>query len=148
VGISISRVGSAAQIKAMKKVAEKLKLELAQFAELEAFAQFASNLDKATQDQLARGQRLRELLKQSHAAPLKVEEQIDTIYTRTNGYLDILEIAQVRKFLVRLHEYLIKNKPQFREIICSTGTFMEEAKALLEEALKEHIELFVLQEQK
>jgi F-type H+-transporting ATPase subunit alpha len=148
VGISISRVGSAAQIKAMKKVAEKLKLELAQFAELEAFAQFASNLDKATQDQLARGQRLRELLKQSHAAPLKVEEQIDTIYTRTNGYLDILEIAQVRKFLVRLREYLIKNKPQFGEIICSTGTFMEEAKALLEEALKEHIELFVLQEQK
>jgi F-type H+-transporting ATPase subunit alpha len=81
-------------------------------------------------------------------APLKVEEQIATIYTRMNGYLDILEIAQVRKFLVRLREYLIKNKPQFREIIRYTGTFTEEAKALLEEALKEHIELFILQEQK
>nr|YP_009243454.1 H+-ATPase alpha subunit [Pinus armandii]AJT70444.1 H+-ATPase alpha subunit [Pinus armandii] len=135
VGLSVSRVGSAAQIKAMKKVAGKLKLELAQFAELEAFAQFASDLDKATQDQLARGQRLRELLKQSQSAPLKVEEQIATIYTGTNGYLDILEIAQVRNFLVRLREYLIKNKPQFGEIICSTGTFTEEAKALLEEAL-------------
>nr|YP_009249732.1 ATP synthase CF1 alpha subunit [Pinus sibirica]YP_009524168.1 H+-ATPase alpha subunit [Pinus squamata]YP_009524241.1 H+-ATPase alpha subunit [Pinus parviflora]YP_009561727.1 H+-ATPase alpha subunit [Pinus pumila]AET45220.1 ATP synthase CF1 alpha subunit [Pinus wallichiana]QFS20680.1 ATP synthase CF1 alpha subunit [Pinus cembra]WIL99795.1 ATP synthase CF1 alpha subunit [Pinus koraiensis]AET46224.1 ATP synthase CF1 alpha subunit [Pinus pumila]ALO20469.1 ATP synthase CF1 alpha subunit [Pinu len=148
VGLSVSRVGSAAQIKAMKKVAGKLKLELAQFAELEAFAQFASDLDKATQDQLARGQRLRELLKQSQSAPLKVEEQIATIYTGTNGYLDILEIAQVRNFLVRLREYLIKNKPQFGEIICSTGTFTEEAKALLEEALKEHTELFLLQEKK
>nr|ACV32794.1 ATP synthase CF1 alpha subunit [Pinus monticola]ACV32878.1 ATP synthase CF1 alpha subunit [Pinus monticola]ACV32905.1 ATP synthase CF1 alpha subunit [Pinus monticola]ACV32960.1 ATP synthase CF1 alpha subunit [Pinus monticola] len=148
VGLSVSRVGSAAQIKAMKKVAGKLKLELAQFAELEAFAQFASDLDKATQDQLARGQRLRELLKQSQSAPLKVEEQIATIYTGTNGYLDILEIAQVRNFLIRLREYLIKNKPQFGEIICSTGTFTEEAKALLEEALKEHTELFLLQEKK
>jgi F-type H+-transporting ATPase subunit alpha len=148
VGISISRVGSEAQIKAMKKVAGKLKLELAQFAEFEAFAQFASDLDKATQDQLARGQRLRELLKQSQAAPLKVEEQIATIYTGTNGYLDILEIAQVRKFLIQLHEYLIKNKPQFGEIIRSTGTFTEEVKDLLEEALKELTELFVLQEQK
>jgi F-type H+-transporting ATPase subunit alpha len=93
VGISISRVGSTDQIKAMKKVAGKLKLELAQFAELEAFAQFSSDLDKTTQDQLEKGQRLRELLKQSQVAPLKVEEQIATIYTRMNGYLDILEIA-------------------------------------------------------
>ncbi|GJV27382.1 ATP synthase CF1 alpha subunit [Tanacetum coccineum] len=94
VGISVSRVGSAAQIKAMKQVAGKLKLELAQFAELEAFAQFASDLDKATQNQLARGQRLRELLKQSQSAPLGVEEQILTIYTGTNGYLDSLEVGQ------------------------------------------------------
>jgi F-type H+-transporting ATPase subunit alpha len=104
VGISVSRVGSAAQVKAMKKVAGKLKLELAQFVELEAFAHFASYLDKATQDQLARGKRLREFLKQSQVAPLKVEEQIATIYTGMNGYLDILEIAQVRKFLVQLRE--------------------------------------------
>ncbi|KAJ4699595.1 ATP synthase subunit alpha, chloroplastic [Melia azedarach] len=106
VGISVSRVGSAAQIKAMKQVAGKLKLELAQFAELEAFAQFASDLDKATQNQLARGQRLRELLKQSQSAPLTVEEQIMTIYTGTNGYLDSLEIGQVSKFLVELRTYL------------------------------------------
>ncbi|KAK8916130.1 hypothetical protein KSP39_PZI022204 [Platanthera zijinensis] len=97
VGISVSRVGSAAQIKAMKKVAGKSKLELAQFAELEAFAQFASDLDKATQNQLARGQRLRELLKQSQSDPLAVEDQVAIIYTGTNGYLDVLEIGQIQQ---------------------------------------------------
>ncbi|KAL5554998.1 hypothetical protein UlMin_037234 [Ulmus minor] len=122
VGILVSRVGSAAQIKAMKQVAGKLKLELAQFAELEAFAQFASDLDKATQNQLAR------------AAPLAVEEQIITIYTGINGYLDSLEIGQVRKFL-------------FQEIISSTKTFTEEAEALLKEAIQEQMERFLLQEQ-
>ncbi|RDY14671.1 ATP synthase subunit alpha, chloroplastic, partial [Mucuna pruriens] len=147
VGISVSRVGSAAQIKAMKQVAGKLKLELAQFAELEAFAQFASDLDKATQNQLARGQRLRELLKQSQSAPLTVEEQIITIYTGTNGYLDSLEIGQVRKFLVELRAYLKTNKPQFKEIISSTKTFTGEAEALLKEAIQEQMELFLFQEQ-
>ncbi|KAK1271322.1 hypothetical protein QJS04_geneDACA014648 [Acorus gramineus] len=77
----------------MKQVAGKSKLELAQFAELEAFAQFASDLDKATQNQLARGKRLRELLKQSQSEPLAVDEQVVTIYTGTNGYLDTLEIG-------------------------------------------------------
>ncbi|XP_058103456.1 ATP synthase subunit alpha, chloroplastic-like [Magnolia sinica] len=147
VGISVSRVGSAAQIKAMKQVAGKLKLELAQFAELEAFAQFASDLDKATQNQLARGQRLRELLKQSQSAPLTVEDQIVTIYTGANGYLDPLEIGQVKKFLVQLRTYLKTNKPQFQEIISSTKTFTEQAEALLKEAIPEQIELFLLQEQ-
>ena len=147
VGLSVSRVGSAAQIKAMKKVAGKLKLELAQFAELEAFAQFASDLDKATQDQLARGQRLRELLKQSQSAPLKVEEQIATIYTGANGYLDPLEIGQVKKFLSQLRSYLKNNKPKFQEIISSTKTFTEEVEFLLKEAIQEQIELFLLQEQ-
>ena len=141
VGISVSRVGSAAQIKAMKQVAGKSKLELAQFAELEAFAQFASDLDKATQNQLARGQRLRELLKQSQSDPLTVEEQIVTIYTGA------LEIGQVKKFLVQLRTYLKKNKPQFQEIISSTKTFTEQAEALLREAIQEQIELFLLQEQ-
>nr|YP_009776551.1 ATP synthase CF1 alpha subunit [Moeroris amara]QJA27037.1 ATP synthase CF1 alpha subunit [Moeroris amara] len=147
VGISVSRVGSAAQIKAMKQVAGKLKLELAQFAELEAFAQFASDLDKATQNQLARGQRLRELLKQSQSAPLTVDEQIMTIYTGTNGFLDSLEIGQVRKFLVELRTYLKTNKPQFQERISSTKTFTEEAEALLKEAIQEQLERFRLQEQ-
>ncbi|KAL9419555.1 hypothetical protein AB3S75_037340 [Citrus x aurantiifolia] len=104
----------------MKQVAGKLKLELAQFVELEAFAQFASDLDKATQNQLARGQRLRELLKQAQAAPLTVEEQIMTIYTGTNGYLDSLEIGQI---------------------------FTDEKKALLQEAIQEQKERFLLQEQ-
>nr|ANI86462.1 ATP synthase CF1 alpha subunit [Chaenomeles speciosa] len=147
VGISVSRVGSAAQIKAMKQVAGKSKLELAQFAELEAFAQFASDLDKATQNQLARGQRLRELLKQSQSSPLSVEEQILTIYTGTNGYLDSLEIGQVRKFLVELRTYLKTNKPKFQEIISSTKTFTDEAEALLKEAIQEQMERFLLQEQ-
>ncbi|KAG0490898.1 hypothetical protein HPP92_007761 [Vanilla planifolia] len=87
--------GSAAQIKAMKQVAGKLKLELAQFVELEAFARFSSDLDKTTQNRLARGRRLRELLKQSQSEPLAVEYQIATIYDGTNGYLDALEIVQI-----------------------------------------------------
>jgi F-type H+-transporting ATPase subunit alpha len=147
VGISVSRVGSAAQIKAMKQVAGKLKLELAQFAELEAFAQFASDLDKATQNQLARGVRLRELLKQSQAAPLSVEAQVATIYTGVNGYLDVLEVGQVRKFLVQLREYITTSKPQFLEVIRSTKVFNDEAQALLKEAIQEHTELFLLQEE-
>ncbi|XVF70086.1 hypothetical protein PTKIN_Ptkin11bG0133600 [Pterospermum kingtungense] len=147
VGIFVSRVGSAAQIKAMKQVVGKSKLELAQFVELEAFAQFASDLDKATQNQLARGQRLHELLKQSQSAPLTVAEQISTIYTGTNGYLDSLEIGQVRKFLVELHTYLKTNKPQFQEIISSTKTFTEEAEMLLKDAIQEQMECFRLQEQ-
>ena len=101
VGISVSRVGSAAQPKAMKQVAGKLKLELAQFAELEAFAQFASDLDQATQNQLARGQRLRELLKQPQASPLSVQDQVATIYAGTNGYLDKIEVEQVKSFFNR-----------------------------------------------
>nr|YP_010192249.1 ATP synthase CF1 alpha subunit [Athrotaxis cupressoides]QYB20929.1 ATP synthase CF1 alpha subunit [Athrotaxis laxifolia]QZN07911.1 ATP synthase CF1 alpha subunit [Athrotaxis cupressoides]BBN66322.1 ATP synthase CF1 alpha chain [Athrotaxis laxifolia] len=146
VGLSVSRVGSAAQMKAMKQVAGKLKLELAQLAELEAFAQFASDLDKATQDQLARGQRLRELLKQSQSDPLTVEEQIAMIYTGTNGYLDVLDIVQVKKFILKLREYLIKNKPQFGEIIRSTGTFTKQAEDLLKEAIQENIQFFILLE--
>ncbi|CAN1197281.1 ATP synthase subunit alpha, chloroplastic [Linum perenne] len=136
VGISVSRVGSAAQIKAMKQVAE-----------LEAFAQFASDLDKGTQNQLARGRRLRELLKQSQSSPLTVEEQIMTIFTGTNGYLDSLEIGQVRKFLEDLRKYIKNNKPQFREIISSTKTFTEEVKVLLKEVIQEQTERFLLQQQ-
>ena len=98
VGISVSRVGSAAQIKAMKQVAGKLKLELAQFAELEAFSQFASDLDQATQNELARGQRLREMLKQAQNAPIPVQEQVCVIYTGINGYLDKIDVTKVRNF--------------------------------------------------
>nr|YP_009426499.1 ATP synthase CF1 alpha subunit [Diplazium striatum]ASU95191.1 ATP synthase CF1 alpha subunit [Diplazium striatum] len=146
VGISVSRVGSAAQIKAMKQVAGKLKSELAQFAELEAFAQFASDLDKTTQNQLARGQRLRELLKQSQSAPLSVGEQVATTYTGVNGYLDVPEVEQVKRFLVQLREYVTTNKPQFGEIIRSTKVSTEQAETLLKEAIKESTEIFLLQE--
>nr|YP_010291105.1 ATP synthase CF1 alpha subunit [Juncus compressus]YP_010291374.1 ATP synthase CF1 alpha subunit [Juncus tenuis]ULQ66695.1 ATP synthase CF1 alpha subunit [Juncus compressus]ULQ67037.1 ATP synthase CF1 alpha subunit [Juncus tenuis] len=147
VGISVSRVGSAAQIKAMKQVAGNLKLELAQFTELEAFSQFASSLEKTTQNQLARGRRLRELLKQSQAEPLRVEEQIAIIYAGANGYLDALEIGQVRGFLGELCIHLRDKVPQFQEIISSTKIFTEEAEALLKEAIQEKIKLFVVQEQ-
>jgi F-type H+-transporting ATPase subunit alpha len=122
-------------------------LELAQFTELEAFAQFSSDLDKSTQNQLARGQRLRELLKQSQANPLTVDEQIATIYTGTNGYLDFLEIGRVKKFLVKLRTYLKENKPQFQEMISSTKTFTAEAEAILKEVIPEQMELFLLQGQ-
>jgi F-type H+-transporting ATPase subunit alpha len=143
VGISVSRVGSAAQPKAMKQVAGKLKLELAQFAELEAFSQFASDLDQATQNQLARGQRLRELLKQSQAAPLSLEDQVSSIYAGINGYLDKLPVEKVRSFLVGLRQYLATNKSKYGEILRSTNTFTDEAQTLLKEALGEYIEEFL-----
>nr|YP_009532280.1 ATP synthase F0 subunit A [Cuscuta pentagona]AYA51681.1 ATP synthase F0 subunit A [Cuscuta pentagona]UMI33738.1 ATP synthase CF1 alpha subunit [Cuscuta pentagona] len=143
VGISVSRVGSAAQIKAMKQVASKLKLELAQFAELEAFAQFASDLDQASQNLLARGQRLRELLKQSQSAPLTTAEQIMSIYAGINGYLDSLELGQIGKFLRELFDYLKVNKPRFQEIINSTKTFTEEAEAILKDTIPSEKDRFL-----
>ena len=143
VGISVSRVGSAAQPKAMKQVAGKLKLELAQFAELEAFSQFASDLDQATQNQLARGQRLRQLLKQAQSAPLSLEEQVASIYAGTNGYLDVIAVEQVRSFLVGLRQYLATNKPKYGEILRSTNALNDEAQTLLKEALKEYTEEFL-----
>ena len=142
VGISVSRVGSAAQIKAMKQVAGKLKLELAQFAELEAFSQFASDLDQATQNQLARGSRLRELLKQNQASPLVVSDQVATIYTGINGYLDDVEIIDVKKFLIGLREYINMKKPNFKEIIDTTKTFTPEAESIIKSSILEYKKLF------
>lgn len=142
VGISVSRVGSAAQPKAMKQVAGKLKLELAQFAELEAFSQFASDLDQATQNQLARGSRLREILKQAQSSPLSLEDQVSSIYAGTNGLLDSLEVAQVRSFLTGLRNYLATNYPQYGEILRTTLTFTPEAENLLKKAIEEYREEF------
>ena len=137
VGISVSRVGSAAQIKAMKQVAGKLKLELAQFAELESFSQFASDLDEATQKQLARGARLRELLKQPQSSPLGVADQVATIYTGVTGYLDDVEVEDVRKFLVELREFINTTQPNFKEIIDQTKSFTKEAEGILKSAIAE-----------
>ena len=134
VGISVSRVGSAAQTKAMKKVAGKLKLELAQFAELEAFSQFASDLDEATQKQLARGTRLREVLKQPQNSPLSVAEQVALIYTGINGYLDDLSLGDVKDYCASLLKSLSTGK-SYIDAIGSTNQFTEEA----EEALKNTI---------
>lgn len=137
VGISVSRVGSAAQIKAMKQVAGKLKLELAQFAELEAFSQFASDLDKATQNQLERGQRLREILKQAQNSPIPVEEQTAVIYTGINGYLDSIELSQVKDFVIALREDLRNSKPEFGESIRNTKKLSPEAEELLKKSIED-----------
>ena len=135
VGISVSRVGSAAQIKAMKKVAGKLKLELAQFAELEAFSQFASDLDQATQNQLARGQRLRELLKQAQNSPIPVEEQIAIIYSGINGFIDDISVEKVKMFAQELREYLRVSKPEYAEAIKATQKFDEGTENILKDAI-------------
>jgi F-type H+-transporting ATPase subunit alpha len=135
VGISVSRVGSAAQIKAMKQVAGKLKLELAQFAELEAFSQFSSDLDKATLQQLARGQRLRELLKQPQNSPKSVEEQVALIYAGTNGYLDDLSVPLVNIFASNLQEYLMTKDTRVVSLIKDSKKLSPEAEVLLKEAI-------------
>lgn len=137
VGISVSRVGSAAQIKAMKQVAGTLKLELAQFDELEAFSQFASDLDKATQNQLARGQRLREILKQAQNSPIPVEEQVAIIYTGTKGYLDDLEVKDIASFIENLRQYLRNSKPEFIAGIKSSKTLSSESETILKAAISE-----------
>jgi F-type H+-transporting ATPase subunit alpha len=141
-GISVSRVGSAAQTKAIKKVAGKLKLELAQFAELEAFAQFASDLDQATQDQLSRGQRLREILKQPQNSPLSLGDQVATVYAGLNGYLDDIPADQVVSFAGGLRNYLKTSKPNYGEIIASKKELTEEAENLLKEGIKEFKQAF------
>lgn len=145
VGISVSRVGSAAQPKAMKQVAGKLKLELAQFAELEAFSQFASDLDQATQNQLARGARLREILKQAQNSPLSLAEMVASIYAGTSGSLDKIEVAQVRSFLVGFRSYIASNHAKFNDILSTTLTFTPEAETILKQAISEYTEEFKTQ---
>lgn len=127
----------------MKKVAGKLKLELAQFAELEAFSQFASDLDEATQKQLARGTRLRELLKQPQNSPFSVAEQVALIYTGINGYLDDLAVADIKSYAASLISYLGTSKKPYTDIVSSTNQFTEEAEASLKEAIAESKNLFM-----
>ncbi|MDJ1171990.1 F0F1 ATP synthase subunit alpha [Roseofilum sp. BLCC_M154] len=143
-GISVSRVGSAAQTKAMKQVAGKLKLELAQYDDLRAFAQFASDLDKATQDQLSRGQRLQELLKQPQNSPLSVPEQVASVYAGLNGYLDDIPVDKVATFAQGLRDYLKSSKPRFIEVIQSEKKLTDEAEGLLKEAIAEYKQTFLV----
>ena len=135
VGISVSRVGSAAQIKAMKQVAGKLKLELAQFAELETFSQFSSDLDAATLQQLARGQRLRELLKQPQSSPKSVEEQVALIFAGTNGYLDSLPVSLINQFATDLQDYLNQKDTRFISIVKESKKLAPDSEAILKEAI-------------
>ncbi len=120
-GLSVSRVGGAAQIKAMKQVAGSLRLDLAQYRELAAFSQFGSDLDAATRRQLARGERLTEILKQDQYRPLRVAKQIVIIWAGSNGYFDDLEVAQVRPFETGLYEYVDVNDPSLWDDIEQAG---------------------------
>ncbi|MEI6433104.1 MAG: F0F1 ATP synthase subunit alpha, partial [bacterium] len=120
VGISVSRVGGSAQIKAMKKVAGTLKTSLAQYREVQAFSQFASDLDKATRDQLNRGTRLVELLKQPQNASMEVEDQIFSIFSGTNGFLDDLPVESVRRFETELLQFIHEKYPELPERIRQT----------------------------
>jgi F-type H+-transporting ATPase subunit alpha len=121
VGLSVSRVGSAAQIKAMKQVAGRIKLELAQYREMAAFSQFASDLDASTQRLLARGSRLTELLKQPQFSPVPVEEQVVSIFAGTRGYLDTVEAAEVTRFEAAMLSELRARRPDLLEAIRSEG---------------------------
>lgn len=138
VGLSVSRVGSAAQIKAMKKVAGKLRLELAQFRELEAFAQFATDLEENTRKQLERGKRITQILKQGQFVPMPVENQVAIIYAAVNGLLDDIEDGKINEFEDSLHDYLNKQASKVLNEIKSSGELSEEN----EKKLKESVEYF------
>jgi F-type H+-transporting ATPase subunit alpha len=133
-GISVSRVGGNAQIKAMKQVAGPLRLNLAQYRELEAFAQFGSDLDAATQRQLARGARLVEILKQPQYAPMPVEEQVAVIYAVTNGYLDDVDLKHIKKWERDFLEYL-RSGSQALDVIRSKKAIDDDVAAKLKSAI-------------
>ena len=126
VGLSVSRVGGSAQIKAMKAVAGSLRLDLAQYREMAAFAQFGSELDKATQAQLARGQRMVELLKQGQYQPMPVENQVISIFAGTNGYLDDVPVNRVRQFEEELLDYVTREHPKLQGDIVAKGKLDDE----------------------
>ena len=142
VGISVSRVGGSAQIKAMKTYAGKLKLELAQYREMAAFAQFASDLDQVTRNQLERGARLVELLKQGQYVPLPVEKQIVSIFAGTRGYIDKLAISQVAPYERGLHDFIEKKYPGIYETIRTKKAVDGETETTLKKALDEFATAF------
>lgn len=142
VGISVSRVGGNAQIKAMKKVAGSLKLDLAQYRELEAFAKFGSDLDKATQRTLAKGARLVELLKQGQYAPVPVEKQVVSVFAGTNDYLETVELDDVKKFEKEFLEYAELKYPQIFENIREAKELKDDTVQLIKKAAEEFLEKF------
>ncbi|MEE8423357.1 MAG: F0F1 ATP synthase subunit alpha [Thermodesulfobacteriota bacterium] len=142
VGLSVSRVGGSAQIKAMKQVAGGLRLDLAQFRELEAFAQFGSDLDKTTQAQLARGSRLVEILKQPQYKPMPVEDQILTIYAATNGYVDDYPIEALGKYEKELHSFFETKHPEILNEIREKKSLDDDLKKKMDSALDELKEQF------
>jgi F-type H+/Na+-transporting ATPase subunit alpha len=137
VGISVSRVGGSAQIKAMKAVAGRMKGELAQYREMAAFSQFASDLDKVTRDQLERGARLVEILKQGQYVPVPVEKQVVIIYAGTRGYIDKLEISQIAAYERGLYDFIEKKYGAIYENIRSKKSLDDQTEAMLKKALEE-----------
>jgi F-type H+-transporting ATPase subunit alpha len=143
VGLSVSRVGGSAQIKAMRQVAGTLKLELAQYRELAAFAQFGSDLDKATQAQLNRGQRLVELLKQNQFSPLPFSKQILIIFAGTGGFLDDLPVNQVRDFEKELYKFVDATNAGLLRTIMEKKILDDGLKAQLTDVIKQAKQQFV-----
>jgi len=142
IGISVSRVGSAAQTKAMKNVAGPLRLDLAQYRSLAAFAQFASDLDKATRDQLTRGEKLSEVVKQPQYQPLSVEKQVAILYTATKGQLDDVPTPKVKEFEAQFYRFLEAERPNILKDIGS-GALTDEIAAALDEAIAEFRKSFL-----
>ncbi|MBI5807410.1 MAG: F0F1 ATP synthase subunit alpha [Ignavibacteriales bacterium] len=142
VGISVSRVGGNAQIKAMKKVAGSLKLDLAQYRELEAFAKFGSDLDKATQRTLAKGARLVELLKQGQYVPVPVEKEVVSVFIGTNNYFESIEVKDVKRFEKEFHEFAELKYPQIYENIRITKELKDDTIQLIKKAVEEFIAKF------
>jgi F-type H+/Na+-transporting ATPase subunit alpha len=142
VGLSVSRVGSAAQNKSMKKVAGSIKLELAQYREMEAFSQFASDLDAATQQLLARGSRLTELLKQPQYSPVSSERQVVLIYAGVKGYLDKVDVKEISRFEEELLRTLSREKPEILKTLAETKVLDEETEKALAAFLDEFVKVF------
>jgi F-type H+-transporting ATPase subunit alpha len=140
VGLSVSRVGSSAQTKAMKKVSGSMKLELAQYREMAAFAQFGSDLDASTQKLLNRGSKLTELLKQKQYSPMTVAEQVISVFCGVKGYLDDVELKDIASFETKIIAKCKSEKPEIIEAISKTGKLEEESEKALVELIKQHKE--------
>jgi F-type H+-transporting ATPase subunit alpha len=144
VGTSVSRVGGSAQVKAMKSVAGRLRLDLAQYRELESFASFGSDLDKASRDQLARGSRLVELLKQPQNQPFAVDRQVVSVWAGTTGKLDEVPVGEVRRFETEFLDFVGRSYPGIYEVLLATGKLEESTVADLEKAIGEFKAQFTL----
>ena len=143
VGLSVSRVGGAAQIKATKQVAGTLRLDLAQYRELQAFAQFASDLDEVSRKQLERGQRMVEVLKQPPYSPIAAEKQALVIFAGNEGFLDSLAVGAVVQFEAELYPFIEASHPQILENIRSTSKIDDETMGMMKKALEEFKATFV-----
>ena len=136
-GLSVSRVGGAAQTKAIKKLGGGVRLALAQYRELAAFAQFASDLDEATRKQLERGQRVTELMKQKQYSPMSVAEMAVSLYAVDRGYLDDVDLKQIGDFEAAVHAYMNSEQPELMKRVSETGEFDDEIDQGLKKALED-----------